>query len=180
MIYMFLANGFEETEAIATADVLIRAGLKLKTVGIPNKNITGTHGIEVICDLCEKDISTKDTLKAIVLPGGMPGTNNLQSSETVREYIDFAFRNDILICAICAAPKILGEMGLLKGKRAVCYPGYESELKGALVQNMSVCTDGNIITAKGAGVAIDFGLEIVKQLTSEEKSISIRESMQCK
>ncbi|MEG1244747.1 MAG: DJ-1/PfpI family protein, partial [Oscillospiraceae bacterium] len=158
---MFIAQGFEETEAIATADVLLRAGLKLKTVGIGKVIITGSHGLKIECDVCDTDISISDDIDAIVLPGGMPGTNNLQNSQIVMKFLDFAAKNNILICAICAAPKILGSAGLLKGKKAVCYPGFEGELEGAILQNTAVCTDENIITAKCAGVAIDFGLEIV-------------------
>jgi len=180
MIYMFLANGFEETEAIATADVLLRAGLEFKTVGIGCDVITGTHGIKIECDLCDCRVSTDDDISAIILPGGMPGTTNLKNSMVVTSFLDFASQNNILICAICAAPSIIGSMGFLNGKKAVCYPGFEGELKGAILQNESVCKDGNYITAKGAGVAIDFGLEIVKALDSEEKAISIRESMQCR
>lgn len=179
MIYMFLADGFEETEAIATADVLLRAGLELKTVGIGGSQITGSHGIKIECDLCESRVSTDDDISAVILPGGMPGTNNLQDSHVVMSFIDFAAKNNILICAICAAPKILGAAGLLEGKKAVCYPGFEDELKGAKLQKSSVCRDGNIITAKGAGAAIEFGLEIVKALKNEEKAQTVRELMQC-
>ncbi|NCC86684.1 MAG: DJ-1/PfpI family protein [Clostridia bacterium] len=179
MIYMFLADGFEETEAIATADVLIRAGLEFKTVGVGDKTVTGSHGIKIESDLCDCRVSTDDDISAVILPGGMPGTTNLKNSEVVISFLNFAVQNNILICAICAAPSILGSMGLLNGKKAVCYPGFEGELKGAILQEEAVCKDGNFITAKGAGAAIDFGLEIVKALDSEEKSIYIRESMQC-
>lgn len=180
MIYMFLADGFEEIEAIATADVILRAGLELKTVGIGGDIITGAHGIKIQSDLCESRVSTDDDISAVILPGGMPGTTNLKNSAVVNSFLDFAYKNNILICAICAAPLILGGLGFLNGKKAVCFPGFEDELKGAIIQKQSVCKDGNIITAKGAGVAIDFGLEIVKALDSEEKAISIKESMQCK
>ncbi len=180
MIYMFLANGFEEIEAVATADVLLRAGLELKTVGIGGQIITGAHGIKIESDVCENQVSTDDNISAIILPGGMPGTTNLKNSKVVNCFLDFAYKNNILICAICAAPSILGSLGFLDGKKAVCFPGFESELKGAILQEQSVCKDSNFITAKGAGVAIDFGLEILKALDSEEKAASIRESMQCK
>ncbi len=180
MIYMFLADGFEEIEAVATADVILRAGLELKTVGIGADVITGAHGIKIETDVSENRISTDDDILAVILPGGMPGTINLKNSVVVNKFLDFAYKNNILICAICAAPSILGSLGFLKGKKAVCFPGFEDELKGAIIQKDSVCKDANIITAKGAGVAIDFGLEIVKALDSEEKATSIKESMQCK
>ncbi len=177
MIYMFLADGFEETEAIATADVLLRAGLELKTIGIGSTQVVGSHGIKIECDLCENRISTDDDISAIILPGGMPGTNNLESSKSVVSFIDFAANNNILICAICAAPKILGVKGLLKGKKATCYPGFESYLLGAEVQNVPVCKDENIITANGPAAAIDFGLKIVEALTDKANAVSVRESM---
>ena len=158
--YVFLANGFEEVEAIASVDVIRRAGIDIATVGIGSKNITGSHGITVVCDLDETQADF-DNFDGVLLPGGMPGTLNLEKSSTVNKFLDKAFETDKLICAICAAPSILGHKNMLIGRRAVCFPGFESELNGAVVTDSYVETDGNLITAKGMGSAVDFGLAVV-------------------
>ena len=178
MIYLFLAEGFEEIEALAVVDVLRRAKLAVKTVGIGGKRVTGTHGIEVTADITEEEIST-DELRAVVLPGGMPGTLHLEESKTVQEILDFAVQNKKHICAICAAPSILGHKGLLEGRRAVCYPGFEEALKGAQIAEEPVCVDGRFITGKGPGVSIDFALRIVEILVGRSTALSIRAAMQC-
>ncbi len=179
MIYVFLAEGFEETEALATVDVLRRANLEVKTVGVGAKQITSSHNITVLADIEDKDIVLDESLQAVVLPGGMPGTINLENSKTVQKAIKFAKENDKYICAICAAPSILGHLGLLDGKKATCYPGFETnEDKVKYTGEGTVC-DGKIITGKGAGVAVDFGLMIVSQLVSKEASDNIRSSMRC-
>lgn len=179
MIYCFLADGFEEIEALATVDIIRRAGLDLKTVGIGNNIICGAHGIRVVCDCSEREVILDDSLQAVILPGGMPGTLNLEKSETVQNAIDFAAEKDKLLCAICAAPLILGHKGILEGRSAIAYPGFEKELIGASVSEKHVVCDGMIITAKGAGVAVDFALEIVAALCSREASDNIRSSIQC-
>ncbi|MDD6276835.1 MAG: DJ-1/PfpI family protein [Clostridia bacterium] len=179
MIYVFLATGFEEIEALATVDFLRRADLEVYTVGIGGKLIIGAHNIPVFSDLDEREIKLDNQLEAVVLPGGMPGTLNLEKSDTVQNAIDFCVENGKKICAICAAPSILGHKGLLDGKKACCFPGFEQELAGAQVSDEYTCTDGNIITAKGAGSAISFGYEITKQLLSEAKAEKIKTSLQC-
>lgn len=179
MIYVFLASGFEEIEAIATIDILRRAELSVTTVGIGGKNIKGSHGIIVSADEADSSVLLSDTLEAVVLPGGMPGTLNLEKSSTVSEFIDFAMDNNKLVAAICAAPSILGHKGLLTGKNATCFHGYEDQLIGAIISDKSVVIDGNIITAKAAGVTIDFALAIVKVLKNKETAEKIRMSMQC-
>ena len=179
MIYVFLANGFEEIEAIATIDVLRRAELGVITVGVGSKQITGAHGITVTADKQTADLVTFSDVDAVVLPGGMPGTLNLEKDKVVRKFIEFAECNGRLIAAICAAPSILGHMGLLEGKKATCFPGFEEQLIGAEFVNDSVVRDGNLITAKGAGVAIDFGLEIVKVFCGDTEAKRMRNAMQC-
>ena len=179
MIYCYLADGFEEIEALATVDIIRRAGLELKTVGVGKKQICGAHGICVESDISEAEVILDTDLQAVILPGGMPGTLNLEKSEAVQRAIDFAAEDGKLLCAICAAPLILGHKGLLKGKEAIAYPGFEKELIGAVISRDSVVRDGNVITAKGAGVAVDFGLKIVAALCSDEKSYEIRSAMQC-
>lgn len=176
MIYIFLSQGFEECEALAPLDILRRAEIEVKTVGVGGKTIVGAHNIPVVCDLCDKDISF-DGLEGIILPGGMPGTLNLEKSETVQKYIDFAASNNLLICAICAAPIILGHKGLLNGKNATCFTGFEDQLQGASVQNIPVVKDGNIITAYGAGAAFDFGFCILSHLKGEKTAEAMKKSM---
>lgn len=169
MIYVFLADGFEECEAIAPIDILRRGGVEVKTVGIGAREITGAHGIRVICDITESDTVT-DGLKGIVLPGGMPGTLNLEKSDTVRRFISFSYDNGLIIGAICAAPSVLGHMGLLKNRRATCFPGFEAEFEGAVFSDEPSVTDGNIITACGAGAAFDFGLALLSEITGDKES----------
>ncbi len=180
MVYCFLADGFEEIEALATVDILRRAGIEVKTVGINEDVVTGSHNISVTADIREKDVILDSAVEAVILPGGMPGTLNLQKSECVNAAVDYAVKNNILVCAICAAPLILGNKGILNSKNATCYPGFENELKGAFVTSESVVKDGNIITGKGAGVAIDFALSIVSAIKDSGLAKEINASIQSK
>ena len=176
MIYIFLANGFEEVEALATVDVLRRADLKVKIVGVGSDVITGAHGISTVCDAVDSDLTPGDDIEAVILPGGMPGTLNLERSAKVNAFVDYAYENQKLVCA---APSILGHKGMLKGKKAVCFPGFESELEGAELSDSFVVTDGNIITAKGMGSAVKFGIAIGAAFVGEAKMKKIEESLQC-
>lgn len=126
MIYVFLADGFEETEAIAPIDMLRRAKKTVVTVGVTGKIVTGSHGIPVTADITQDEMQLNDELEMIVLPGGMPGTLNEEASEQVQAAITYCAEHDRYLTAICAAPSILGHRGLLQGKHAVCYPGFES------------------------------------------------------
>lgn len=178
MIYIFLADGFEEVEALAPADLLRRAGLEVALVGVGGKTITGSHGISVVCDICDSDITLDSDVDAIILPGGMPGTINLENSSVVQSAIDFAADNEKLICAICAAPSVLGHKGILKGKTAICFPGFEKDLEGANISESFVCRDGNTITAKGMGSAVEFGLRIVEYFKGPETAEKLGASLQ--
>ncbi|HPY83684.1 MAG TPA: DJ-1/PfpI family protein [Ruminococcus flavefaciens] len=171
MIYAFLAEGFEETEAVTPIDLLRRSGKKVITVGVGDNIIMGSHGIPVVTDTIAQEAPLTDELEMIILPGGMPGTLNLEKSEYVQAAIDFCTTNNKYIGAICAAPSILGHKGLLKGRKAVCYEGFEAQLEGAEVLNAPVAVDGNIITARGAGVAVQFGLALVEAVVSKEESV---------
>ena len=166
MIYMFLANGFEEIEALMPLDLLRRAGLPVKTVGVGGLDVTGSHGITVKSDITDSDFAD-NAPECVILPGGMPGTKNLDASVVVHKALDNALENDALICAICAAPMILGKRGILRGKNATCFPGFEEYLDGATVGGR-VVRDGNIITAIGMGAAMEFGLEIVAAIKGRE------------
>ena len=156
MIYVFLAEGFEEVEALAPVDLLRRAKKEVQTVGVTGKVVTSSHGVPVTADLTQEELSLNGNVEMIVLPGGMPGTLNEEASEVVQNAIAFCAANDRYIGAICAAPSILGHLGLLQGKTAVCYTGFEKDLKGAAIGADGVVTDGKIITARGAGVALEF------------------------
>ena len=167
MIYMFLAEGFEEVEALAPLDLIRRAGLEIKTVGVGSKVVVGSHGIPVVADITEDEFSD-NAPDMVILPGGMPGTKNLDANATVHKAIADAVKNDAYLCAICAAPMILGKLGLLRGKNAVCYPGFEEYLDGAILPDKKVVRDGKLITAKGMGAAVEFGLSIVSALKDEK------------
>lgn len=179
MLYIFMAEGFEEVEAIATIDVIRRANIEIKTVGINSKTINGSHGMPIVCDINEDEISLDANVDGIILPGGMPGTLNLNDSPAVQNAINFCSENGKLLAAICAAPLILGRKGLLKDKNAVCFPGFEDELAGAIISENFVCTDGNVITAKGMGSAINFGLAIVAYFKGAEKAAELKATLQC-
>lgn len=177
MVYVFLADGFEIIEALAPVDMLRRAKIDVKTVGVSSEIVTSSCGVGVKCDMTIDEFDFYD-VEAVVLPGGMPGTLNLENSSAVQKVIDNANNTNAFICAICAAPSILGHKGLLSGKKAVCFPGFENSLEGCESCCEYVVTDGKFITAKGAGVCIDFGLELVKQLRNEELANEIRKSIQ--
>ena len=179
MVVVFLANGFEEIEALATVDILRRGGLSVLTVGVGGTTVVGSHGISVKAD-CADACLPQESFEAVVLPGGLPGTTNLEASPIVQSCLDEAAENGAWLCAICAAPSVLGHKGLLRGKRATCYPGYEADLHGAVVVDEAVAVDEKVITARGAGVSVAFGLSIVAALVSEEKANELGEAMQCR
>ena len=176
MIYIFLAEGFEECEALAPIDILRRANIDIKTVGIGSKTVKGSHNIPIVCDLEETEL-TFQNLDGIILPGGMPGTLNLKKNETVQKFIDIANEKELIIGAICAAPSILGHKGILKGKNATCFTGFEKDLYGANIINSPAVKDGNIITAYGAGAAFEFGFLILEALKGQEKSQDMKKQM---
>ena len=157
-------------------DLLRRAGVEIKTVGIGSKNVCGAHGINVLVDTTEDELNDFSA-DMIILPGGMPGTLNLDASGTVHKAIDIAVENGSYIAAICAAPSILGKMGLLENKEAICYPGFEEKLLGAKISDRRVVVDGKIITAAGMGVALEFGLALVELLCGKEKAETIRKGV---
>jgi 4-methyl-5(b-hydroxyethyl)-thiazole monophosphate biosynthesis len=180
MIYFYLANGFEETEMIYPLDLCLRAGLEAKTVSITKeKAVTGSHGITVIADMSifddEYDMKKAD---CFVLPGGMPGASNLELCMEVQDALQYAYDNGKYICAICAAPYILGKKTFLYEKRAVCYPSFREYLFGAEIPENEKCvTDGKIITAVGAGAAVDFGLAIISALLSPSDAERIKNAI---
>ena len=180
MIYVFLADGFEETEAVAPIDIIRRAEKDVITVGIGSDAIRSSHGIMMLADITDMQLVLDERVEMIVLPGGMPGTLNLEKSAAVQAAIDFCMQRNIPVAAICAAPSILGKKGLLNGRKAICFPGFEDFLTGAEISSDSVVTDGNITTAVGPGAAIDFGLRLVEILTNDKKAAKIAAAMQCR
>jgi len=181
MIYLFLADGFEEIEALTPVDLLRRAGAEVKTVGVTGKTVRGSHGISVTADLsaaealCELEKGAP--IRMIVLPGGMPGAKNLDESPLVDRFIKEAEKQDAYMAAICAAPFVLGRRGLLCGRRATCYPGFEAELKGATVENSGVVADGKRITARAMGSAVEFALTLVRVMCGEDAAGKVGEAI---
>ena len=161
MIIVLLADGFEEIEALTPVDMLRRAGYDVRTVGLTSKIAVGAHKIPVICDMEASEID-ESKISMLILPGGMPGSLNLDASATTDRFISAVLRNKGRLAAICAAPLVLGRRGLLDGKRATCYPGFENELKGATITGEDVVTDGHITTGKGMEYSLPFAKELVR------------------
>lgn len=179
MLYMYLADGFEETEALVTLDFIRRAEIKILTVGVTGKNVTGSHGIEVKADILLNE-SDVNTVEGIILPGGMPGTLNLEKSETVTEAVLHCFDANKLVCAICAAPSVLGHLGILNGKRATCFPGFEEQLFGAEAVDAACVVDGRIITGRGPGSVFDFVREIITSIKDKASADRVLKQAQCR
>jgi 4-methyl-5(b-hydroxyethyl)-thiazole monophosphate biosynthesis len=172
-----LAEGFEEIEAITIIDVLRRAEFEVNSVSITgNIEVTGTHNIKVIADLLFEDINFND-YNMIVLPGGIPGAINLKDHTGLQNQILDFHKNGKQLGAICAAPIVFGSLNILKDKTATCYPGFENQLSGAKTTEKAVEVDGNIITGKGAGVAIEFALKIVEFWKGKEKADELAEKI---
>lgn len=169
-VLVILAEGFEETEALVPVDLLRRSGAVVTVAGLGSKTIKGSHSITVECDIT-LDSASLDAYDAIVLPGGMPGSSNLAASDAVTSRVLNVFSKGGLIAAICAAPAVvLGPIGVLEGRKAVCYPGCESYSPDTKFYDQQVLRDGNLITARGAGCAVEFGLEIVSYLSSRDEA----------
>ncbi|MFR4350271.1 MAG: DJ-1 family glyoxalase III [Roseburia sp.] len=166
-IGVFMADGCEEIEGLAVVDVARRAKFEIVMISITGKKeVRGSHDIVFTADALASEVDY-GTLDAIVLPGGMPGTKHLGEDRTVSEIIRTFAAEGKLVCAICAAPSVLGAAGLLRGRRATCHPGFEDKLAGADVREEEVVVDGNIITSRGMGTAIPFALEIVRYFADD-------------
>lgn len=176
-ICIFLAEGFEETEAITVIDVLRRGGVVVDTVSTGKiLQVAGRSGIEISANFTydKYNVSNCD---GIILPGGMPGTENLFSNTRLCEEVKSFYKEGKLVAAICAAPIILGRLGILNGKRACCYPGCEEELTGAIVEENSFSVDGNIITSRGIGTAIPFALALIEYLVGRQIAEEVKDSI---
>jgi 4-methyl-5(b-hydroxyethyl)-thiazole monophosphate biosynthesis len=171
-----LAAGFEETEAVVIIDLLRRGGVEVAVAGLEAEDVAGAHGIVFKSDCLLAHLDA-ESLDGIVLPGGMPGTKNLQKSARLRDLIVRLHGKAKLVAAVCAAPVVLAAAGVLKGKKAACYPGFESDLKDATVVNEPVVVDGNIITSRGIGTAVAFALALVACLKGPEVSEKVRKAI---
>lgn len=169
-----LAPGFEETEAVSIIDILRRAGLNTVTAALSDNPVKGSHDIKITADIM---LNENEKYEAIVLPGGMPGTNNLKNDKRVISLVQSISKNGGITAAICAAPIVLAEAGLLTGKKYTCYPGFENQIQEAFFIPEAVVADGTIITSRGAGTAIPFALKLVAILAGEKKSREVRESI---
>lgn len=177
-LYAFLADGFETVEALGVVDIMRRGGVEVCTVSVSDRlEVVTSHNITVLADKLFDDCDFSDA-DVVFLPGGLPGTKNLEAHEGLCALIDKAFADGKYIAAICAAPSILGHRGILKGKRATCFPGYEDELDGAIPTGEGFCADGKIITGKGMGKTIDFALAILEALTGKDNAEEIKSKIQ--
>ena len=177
-VYAFLAEGLEEVECLAVVDVLRRSEVDVTMVSITGAmEVTGSHGIRFMADALFEEVNP-NVADVLFLPGGMPGTNNLKAHEGLREAIERANKQGRRVAAICAAPSVLGSMGLLKGRTATCYPGFEEQLTGVSYTSQGVVTDGNITTGRGLGYALDLGLELIRLLQGPQQAQKIAAAIQ--
>lgn len=175
--YVHFAEGFEEIEALTIVDVLRRAEIPTEMVSVTgHRQVTGAHGIKIVTDIVFEDVDY-DNAAIVILPGGLPGAKNLQDHNGLSNIIKQKASKNEPIAAICAAPMVLGDLGILDGKNAVCYPGFESHLKGANVKEDLSLKSDNIITGRGPGAAINFSLEIVKELKGEQLANELANGM---
>ena len=176
-VFIFLATGFEEIEAVTTTDVLLRGGIEAVTVSITgNHLVKGAHGISVHADKLFEEVNFDEGIM-LVLPGGTPGAYNLDAHKELKDLILKYFAEEKYLAAICAAPLVLGGSGVLEGKKATCYPNFESSLKGAIISKDNVVQDGKIITGKGPGFTIDFSLKIITELQGQAQSKEVANGM---
>lgn len=174
---VFLAEGFEEIEGLTVVDILRRAGIDVVTISVMGqKEVCGSHKITVLADALFEEVNFEE-YEGIVLPGGMPGTTNLGGHSGVNRIIKSFAEQGKLVAAICAAPGVLGQAGILEGKKAACYPGFEDKLAGAEVTFAEVAEDGNVITSRGMGTAIPFGLRLTAYFTTEQKAKELAEAI---
>lgn len=176
MVYVLLGAGFEETEAITPVDLMRRAGIKVLTVGIGSKTVCGGHGIPVCADITLEEMDPTD-LEMIVLPGGLGGVASIQASQGAMDAIRFAWDNKKYVAAICAAPTILGSIGITAGREVTCYPGCEAQLGNADIVELASVQDGTLITGTSAGCAVSFGLQLISALKGPDAANAVAEQI---
>lgn len=173
MVYVLLGTGFEEVEAIAPIDLMRRAGIEVKTVGITGKTVCGSHKTPVEADILPEEMDL-DAMEMIVLPGGLGGVASARASQPALDALRYGWEHGKFVAAICAGPTVLADLGITDGKKATCYPGCESQMGSALMQkNAAALRDGRLITGTSAGCAIPFALELIKALRGEEAAQTI-------
>lgn len=176
MVYLMLVDGFEDIEALEVSDILRRCQIEVKTVGVFDGEATSSHGVTVKADITMKEVE-KDKMTMLILPGG-PGHTLYEKSQELIDLITYARENDLYISAICAAPAVIGKMGLLNGKKFTCYPGFEKYCEGGIFSEEKAVRDGLVITGKGPGAAAEFGFMIAGILAGEQVAENIRKEMQ--
>lgn len=177
-IIVFLAEGFEEVEALTVVDYLRRKDIQVDTISITEeKEVIGAHNIRVIADKTIEEIEDINLYKGAIIPGGMPGATNLRDDKRVIDIIKSLYEEDKLTAAICAGPIVLEKAGIIKGKNITSYPGFEGELKDGIYREESVVRDNNIITARGPTLAVDFAIEIIRYLLGEEKAEELKKDI---
>lgn len=174
---IYLADGFEEVEGLSVVDLLRRAGINVMMISVMDKKeVTGSHKITVLADKLIEEVNPSE-LSIMIIPGGQTGTKNLETCDTLKKQLVEFNKKDKYIAAICAAPSVLGHLGILANKKATCYPGCEKELSGAMISTNKVVVDGNIITSRGMGTSIAFGLAIIQELIGVKAADEIAASI---
>ncbi len=173
---VLLADGFEEIEAVTVLDVLRRAGIHVQAVSLRGKRVKGSHGITVVADTTVRE-AARQQWDAVVLPGGLPGAENLRDHPAVREFVRRQFQTGGRVAAICAGPIALAAAGVLDGRRATCYPGFEAQLGAARCVSDRVVVDGNVVTSRGPGTAMEFALALVAELADRDTEAALRQRM---
>jgi len=176
MVYMLMVDGFEDIETLEPLDIMRRAGISVKTVGVYSKKVTSSHDVTIDTDILIDDVKTED-MEMLVLPGG-PGHTNLDASDKAHKLISYAYENNIYLGAICASPSIIGKLGILDGRNYTCFPGFEQFCYGGFFSKEKAVLDGKILTAKGAGAAADFGFLMVDILKGKEVADRLKKEMQ--
>lgn len=176
MVYVLLGDGFEETEAITPVDLMRRAGIEVLTVGIGGNTVCGGHGIRICADITLEEMDLTD-LEMIVLPGGLGGVASIHASERAMDAIRFAWDNGKYVAAICAAPTILGQLGITDGHEVTCYPGCESQLGNADIVALASVQDGKLITGTSAGCAVSFGLQLISALKGPDAANAVADQI---
>lgn len=176
MVYIILGTGFEDMEAVCPCDILRRGGVDVRFAGIGGKAITGGNGITVQADCTVEELDL-DAMEMIVLPGGMGGVRSILASETAMNAVRYAWQHGKYVAAICAAPTILAGLGITDGKQAVVYPGMEDQMGSALMQDTNAVRDGNVLTGRAPGAAMDFGLLLLQTLKDAETADRVRNGL---
>ena len=177
MVYVLLGTGFEEMEAIAPIDLMRRAGIDVKTVGVTGKTVYGSHGIGVEADILPEEMDL-DAMEMIVLPGGLGGVASTRASKPALDALRYGWEQGRFVAAICAGPTVLADLGITDGRNATCYPGCEGQMGSANMQpGAAAVRDGKLITGTSAGCAIPFALELIRALRGEEKAQAIAQQI---